>query len=395
LVVEGILRRRGGLSLYFCFADEAAAMTDVPSDRLPTPPRLRAIDMARGLALIGMLMVHFGPEDAPGVAGTVYGFGHGRASILFAVVAGIGMALLAESRAGTLDARLRLLTYAVLLLPLGLLLQRLDHSVAVIIQHYAGFFVFGAIVIGLSRATLLAMAATMTVLGPAVYFAGRLSWPAYFGRHSAELGDGPLQVLTALIVSGPYPLLTWSAPLLWGLWLGRQDLRGRALPWMLIAGGAGAALVALGVAAIVQGLFGDDPVRTDWQFLFVASAHSQMPLWIIQSVGVAMAAIGLCLALERRIGRAAIPLARLGAMTLSVYTVHILALTLMPDAVIHDDVEPATTAVAVFVVGAIIFAMAWTPLGRGPLEQVLHGTWMLIRGAPVRPDPVTIEPRKI
>jgi peptidoglycan/LPS O-acetylase OafA/YrhL len=62
--------------------------------------RVRGIDVARALAVVGMVMVHIGPVrmEGSGLVGAAYRLPHGRASILFVVVAGIGVSLLAGDR---------------------------------------------------------------------------------------------------------------------------------------------------------------------------------------------------------------------------------------------------------------------------------------------------------
>jgi hypothetical protein len=52
--------------------------------------------------VLGVIMVHFGPTPVPDAAlGNLYGVSHGRASILFALLAGVGVALLVgAARAG-------------------------------------------------------------------------------------------------------------------------------------------------------------------------------------------------------------------------------------------------------------------------------------------------------
>lgn len=57
--------------------------------------RLRGIDAARAIAVLGMVTVHFGPRPAPDTTFVgLYGISHGRASVLFVLLAGVGVALL-------------------------------------------------------------------------------------------------------------------------------------------------------------------------------------------------------------------------------------------------------------------------------------------------------------
>ncbi len=55
--------------------------------------RLHGVDAARAIAVLGMVMVHVGPTSAPDTAlGNLYGVSHGRASVLFVLLAGVGVA---------------------------------------------------------------------------------------------------------------------------------------------------------------------------------------------------------------------------------------------------------------------------------------------------------------
>jgi uncharacterized membrane protein len=61
-----------------------------------SPARLRGIDAARGLALLGMLAVHLLPSrDDDGAISLSYRLASGRAAATFAVLAGVGLALAA------------------------------------------------------------------------------------------------------------------------------------------------------------------------------------------------------------------------------------------------------------------------------------------------------------
>src|ERR687894_682212 len=138
--------------------------------------RLRGVDAARAVAVLGMVMVHFGPFPAPDTAlGNLYGLSHGRASVLFALLAGVGVALLTAGRSGgrTSLTRGRLVLRGALLLPLGLWLQDFEHGALVILQYYGIYFVFVAFVLTLPDRWLLAGGAAVLVAGPLVYLWGQ------------------------------------------------------------------------------------------------------------------------------------------------------------------------------------------------------------------------------
>jgi uncharacterized membrane protein YeiB len=346
----------------------------VAPPRAPVRRRIPGIDLARALAILGMLMVHVGPTDAGGVAGTLYGLSHGRAAILFGLLAGVGVSLLASSRSTSpTQARVRLVWRAAVLLPLGLGLQRLDHNVFVILQDYSLLFLLGALVIGVGDRWVLVLAGTSWVVGSVGYLWGQIAWPEAFVRSAAAWGDPGGELLHRLVLSGPYPMITWSAPFLVGVWLGRRDLRARGVRLRMVAVGA---LVAAAAHLISWGLttvLGDPGEDPGWGRLVVAEAHSQLPLWLLGATGSAVLLLGACLWLGDAAGRWVWPMVAVGQLAFTVYVGHLLALHLENDALTADEPGPAMVLVLGFTLVAMVLATAWRAvLSRGPLEVVLH-----------------------
>jgi uncharacterized membrane protein YeiB len=343
--------------------------------------RLAGVDVARALALIGMLMVHFGPKGETDILGRLYALPHGRASVLFVLVAGVGIALLSSSPEKHADARLRLLCFALFLLPLGLLLEGLRHPVAIILHHYAVFFLLGIAAMGLSKRWLGVLAAAWTLIGPLIFYAGMMVAPSAFDRESAELGGSIVSIVSALLFTGPYPLLVWGAPLLWGLWIGRHDLRDRRLRWAMMGIGVGLAAWTYVASELLFAWVGEPGETPDWRFVFAHSAHSEMPLWIIGALGSAIFVLGGVLELADRFPRVAAPLAALGQMALTIYVVQILVLTAAAPLVHQDAVLPAIVSVVTFTLLTTLYAMAWRQtVGRGPVEQLMHALWLWADG---------------
>ena len=246
-----------------------------------------------------MVMVHVGPFDvAPGAAGWLYRLTYGRASILFVTLAGVGVSLLAGDRSQQrLSRALWQIAWRVaIFLPLGLYLQELDTPVAVILQYYAAYYVVAAAALRLSDRVLLTIIAVWTVVGPVLWLLGD------HDRGVAEPGD-VLAVASGLWVDGIYPVLTWGPAILFGVWLGRRDLRSTRTRWLLLAGGMGAAAVAYGGSELLRALFGQPVGDAGFDRLLLAEGHSGMPLNIIGAVGVATALLGACLLLTSALPR--------------------------------------------------------------------------------------------
>jgi uncharacterized membrane protein YeiB len=112
-------------------------------------------------------------------------------------------------------------------------------------------------------------------------------------------------------------------------------------------------------------------VETDTPMhLLGASEHTGTPFEILGSTGVAITLVVLLLvATERRPGIWR-PVAAVGTMGLTVYTLHVVAIGAL--GLRSGPGEPAHI-LPMSVGGAIVFALVWTRfVRRGPLEQLLH-----------------------
>lgn len=336
--------------------------------------RIRGIDIARALAIVGMLAVHIGPTDGPGLGGWLYASSHGRASILFILVAGVGVTLLTGS-AGSSRARPRLTLAwrAVLLLPLGLALQELDHGVHVILQNYALLFALAMLAGWLGDRWLIALAIISASLGPLVYLWGRSHDPDVFDRSSTSVTDAPGEIVHGLVLSGPYPLIIWVAPFLLGIWLGRRDLRStRSRAWLVVAGAATTVAAAL-TSHLLGRVLGATASPGEPGRLAAAEPHSQMPLWLIGATGSAVLLLGLSLLLADAAPRASWPLVATGQLAVTAYVAHLIALHAAPELLTSDQVGQATILVVAFTASILVAATLWRrDHARGPLELALR-----------------------
>jgi uncharacterized membrane protein len=353
--------------------------------------RLRGIDAARAIAVLGMVMVHFGPSPRPTtLLGDLYGVSHGRASVLFALLAGVGVALLVGGRSrgqSTIRrpiflARGRLIFRGVLLLPLGLWLQQLDHGAYVILQYYAVYFLFAALVLTLPDRWLLAGGAAVLVGGPLIYLWGSMAEPAWFSGDPASLDNPTGKIIRDLLLAGKYPLITWAAPLLVGLWIGRRDLAVPAVRWWLLSLGLAVAVAAaLASDWLTATLVGSLEGRRDPGFavLFTDAPHNQMPLWMLGSIGSACAVLGGMLLLADRLPRVTWPLVATGQVALTVYVGHLLLLDTFPELLKRGTVPEAALSVGVFMLLAVAASTLWRAvLPRGPLEATLAAPWWIV-----------------
>jgi uncharacterized membrane protein YeiB len=341
--------------------------------------RIRGIDAARALAIVGMAMVHFGPTDGDDLAGSLYRVTHGRASVLFALLAGVGVALLAGDRSPGRLAELdrRLVFRAAVLLPLGLALQMLPGSIAVILQFYALYFLVAALAARMADRWVLTVAVVAWVAGPVVVVVAELSRPGWFGNPPVTLAewDQPLVVVRELLLTGNYPVVVWTAPVLFGVWLGRRDLRAAAVWWRMAVGGLAAGAVAYLVEPIAR-LWWTVPDDVGFGRLVVTQPHSLMPMWMLQATGAAVVVLVVCLVACEKWPRSTWPAVATGQVAFSVYVVHLLLVGYWPVWFIREAVGDAVLTVGRFALLTVACAVAWrAALARGPLEMLMNLPW--------------------
>jgi uncharacterized membrane protein YeiB len=341
--------------------------------------RISGIDAARAVAIIGMVMVHFGRGvSGPAPLLRLYGLSSGRASILFVLLAGLGASLLAGDRsvARRRTVWARLAFRAAVLLPAGLALQLLDHGALVILQQYAFLFLVAATAVPLSDRALLGGGLTVATLAPLLYLAAWQWQPQWFTGHTAVITDPPLVIIRDLLLTGAYPVITWTAPLLFGMWLGRQDLRLPVVRWRTVIVGSVVAVTAWGTSRALIALLGIPETRPTWLQLILDEPHSQMPLWLIGSMGSAAAVLGLALVAVDRWPRITWPLVAMGQLALTIYVGHLIALALWPGLFIRGDFFPAMMSVIRFSIVVVFASVAWRRFfSRGPLEAALRLPW--------------------
>lgn len=402
--------------------------TDSASDRrtgatsVATRGRLVGLDVARCLALLGMVTTHvLEPRTPTGELALGQAVAGGRASALFAVLAGVSLALLSGRTTpprGTAWLRISIgvAIRAVLIAALGLWLGGLDSGIAVILTYYGLLFCLGIPFLLLGARSLAVLAAVWVVAGPVISHLVRPSLPERgFASPNLDQLEQPWHLLAELTFTGYYPAVPWLAYLLAGMAIGRADLRNTRVVAAFTALGA---LLALGAAwlsdrltadpevqrrlleampgstwqplrnEIQQGMYGSTPTGGAWEWLLVGVPHSATPFDLAATIGSSLLVIGGCLLAMRLLtlrpgflGYVGSELVRIafgaGAMTLTLYTLHVLMKS--PDVPPADVPETYDVHLVVLLGIGALFALLSR---RGPLEWAvgLPGRWLRQRG---------------
>jgi uncharacterized membrane protein len=391
-------------------ADRRAA-TGAPPGRpsASAKERIVGLDLARGVALIGMLAVHvfytFDSNGSPSLATTVAA---GRSAATFATVAGVGIALLtggrrtlgglerAESAAGIAG---RALMIGLIGLTLGYVTTAAGLPDYVILVYYAAMFLLAIPLLGLRTRALVFASLAFAVIGPVVVSAADLVPDRSFGI-DPRLGDlvhHPAALALEMALSGAYPVVAWLAYICAGLAIGRLDLTSRRVALWMVAGGLALATAAWWASSVLLFQLGglrqlraaappgtawtdaqllwDPPAGiSSWWWLAGRAPHSTTPFDMFHTLGAAVAVLGAALLLSRvaLVRRLLRPIADAGSMVLTLYVGHLLVLsTGVLDAHPHAQFVLLLAALIAFAVGWRRYA------GRGPLERVV--SWAAAR----------------
>lgn len=228
-------------------------MPSAPAPR--SANRLIGLDIARGLAVLGMVTAHVGMigKDLSSFDGWL-SVANGRSSILFATLAGVSLGILTGGRTpysgvAALQARTRILVRSALLLVVGGALALLGTYVSLIVAYYAVWFVLALPFTKLRARTLLILGPIVGVLGAvAIPYVGDLLYRFGF---DTEVGNAH-GLVPEVMLAGTYPGLMWMGFVLTGLGLSRLDpTKLKTLVTMVIAG-AFFAVVGYGGSALLQ-----------------------------------------------------------------------------------------------------------------------------------------------
>ncbi len=382
--------------------------------------RLLGVDAARGVALIGMMSVHLVPATTGAGVGaasvsSAFLVASGRASALFAVLAGVSLALAtgaAHPPTGTAlaAARRSVAARAGVVAAVGMTLGLFPTGLAIILVHYGLLFCVALPFLGCRTRTLVAWATGWLLLSPLLAHVLRAAVDVDRGPQPswAWLLLDPVSSVVQVGLTGYYPVLQWTGYLLVGLAVGRSGLRaggaGRRSAVALLAGGTALALAAKGASwlllgplggrealqtavppgstvastgldvSLLTGMFGTTPT-TSWWWLAVSAPHSGTSLDLLHTTGTALAVLGAALLTAGVAERAGIVvsglirvLGALGSVPFTVYTAHALA-RMLPDA-LGLDVDPYQVLAVHVLVAAVAATLVRASGRRGPLEAL-------------------------
>lgn len=364
--------------------------------------RITGLDVARGIALIGMVAVHTLPsKDPDGTMSPTFWLAAGNAAALFATLAGVGLAFISggQNRASGLKlriARKRLFIRSALIFLLGITINQVFSPVVFnILPFYGLLFLVAVFFIGMRLPWLVVSTALTIIVMPIFVFVfNHNSDTEQLGNVTfVDFVQTPLESINTLLFTGAYPVATWFFYILVGMIIGRLQLKLMAtqalLPFFGLVTALGTWIISYvgiwfagGWEAMVKAepqlstdeveqfiVFGAEfdylPSNT-WAWGLIMAPHANTALSILHSAGVAVFVLGLCLLLCRFIPHQISPLALVGSMTLTLYIGHQLFMTY------NTIAAPSMLLFLTQLSFGVTLAYIWTRFTRqGPLEWLV------------------------
>ena len=346
--------------------------------------RLIGLDLARGLAICGMIIVHFHVIlRGPTATGYFLKALDGRPATLFMLLAGVGLSLLLKGRSpDTTYVRRLLLKRGLFLLAVGYL--NLIVWPGDILRVYGVSFCIAVLLVSLSRRGL-----ALTALGFVFGFLLLLSFVDFAENWDFETltyNDlwSPAGNIRHLFFDGFRSVLPWTGVLVLGMLIGRMTLWNPVWQKRVIASGAALYFAAeffsrfaLRRAQNHPDVLADAELLEVVTILFSTESLPALPLFLLSSIGSALFFLGVSLTLAQKFPTL-IPvraIVSVGQMAFTWYLGHIYGGALVLYAVgwtTESSAVATVSAIAYFGVIAML-SMAWRRRRqRGPLEKLLR-----------------------
>lgn len=351
--------------------------------------RIAGIDIARALAVLGMILVNFKVvlwDWSSGPKWLVNGFSffEGKAAATFVVLAGVGISLLSQKARATGDVsalkekRGLLLKRALFLFVGGLLYTPLWPAD---ILHFYGLYIAVAafLLAAPSRRLWIIAAGAVPVFIILFYLipystGWNFSTLTYLDLWTAE------GMVRHMFYNGFHPVFPWIFFLLFGMWLGRRDLTGpKTLKKYLLRGLATLVMVelfsktamswfpfeSLGISPLLVGIItGTSPMPP-------------MPLYLVSGTATAVTVICACIHLTKNGPRPWMkPLIHTGQMAFSLYIFHVIIGMGIPEEfglLNKNSLETVAVYVLLFSALSILIAHYYRKkFKRGPVESFMR-----------------------
>jgi len=351
--------------------------------------RIGGIDVARALAIIGMIIVNFKMvfgQEGTGWLKTIASLFDGKAAATFVVLAGVGIAFMTNSSYRNRDteqllkARNKIIKRALLLVVIGL-------SYIVIwpadILHFYGIYMLLTLLFITSKPKYSLIFALLLIFCYPILMSiinYDIGWD--FTTYNYE-GFWTLNgFVRNLFYNGFHPVIPWTAFMLIGLWFGRQNLRDTRF----VQKALGVSFIVFIITNLVSHFSisllaeGDKSTAIELSQVLGTSPMPPLPIYMLSGSSIAIAIICGCILLTNKFENSNFikALIKTGQLALTFYVAHVIIGMGAPELFSNTPLGEYSLQFSIvyallFSLGCIAFAVLWLKYKKiGPLEWMLR-----------------------
>jgi uncharacterized membrane protein YeiB len=351
--------------------------------------RIIGIDVARALAVIGMIIVNFKVVFGENGLSWVKSFASifdGKAAATFVVLAGVGLALMTNSAIKNKDqnklkiARRRILKRALFLFIVGI--SYVAIWPADILHFYGIYMAITILLLTSKERTLIATAITLIVAFPILmtFWNYETGWDfTTLDYHGFWTVKG---FMRNLFFNGFHPVIPWTAFMLFGYWFGKQDLHNdkfiKKTFWI-------SSIIFVSIQALSYSFIsflseGNQETAKELTEILGTNPMPPLPIYMFNGIAIAFAIISACIIIAKRFENNKIidALDKTGQLALTFYVAHVIIGMGIIDAMNpakmgNYSVEFSVVYALVFSLLCIVFAVIWRKYKTsGPLEWIMR-----------------------
>ncbi len=350
--------------------------------------RLNGIDVARALAVIGMILVNFkmvfGNQGEGWLKAIVTVF-DGKAAATFVVLAGVGIAFATNSAIANKDTqklkdkKKGLLKRALLLFVIGL--SYIAIWPADILHFYGIYMLISLVLLDKKPTVVFITALSMIFIYPLLMFL--INYDSGWDFESFEYASfwGLEGFIRNLFYNGFHPVIPWTAFMLIGIWLGRQDLHDDKFvkKALLVSISIFILMKLISVISINALSQGDEVVALELSQILSTSPMPPLPIYMISGSSIAVFIISSCLLISKKFNSHFViqSLTKTGQLALTFYLAHVvlgmgLVEVLSPTPFGEFSLQFSVIYALLFSLCCIIFAVLWSSyFQQGPFEWIM------------------------
>ena len=351
--------------------------------------RIIGIDVARALAVIGMIIVNFKVvfgENGQSLVKSFASIFDGKAAATFVVLAGVGIALMTNSAINHRDkakikvARIRIVKRAFFLFIIGI--SYITIWPADILHFYGIYTAITMILLTCKENTILFSGISIIVVYPIL-----ITVLNYETGWSFDTLDYPdfwtiKGFIRNLFFNGFHPVMPWTAFMLFGYWFGKQDLRSdkfvKKTFWLSTIIFISIQVVSyLSISILSEG---NPETALELTEIFGTNPMPPLPIYMFNGIAIAFALISACILTAKKFKNSFIidALNKTGQLALTFYVAHVIIGMGIIEAIDSSkmgnySIEFSITYALGFSLFCIVFAVIWRKYKKyGPLEWLMR-----------------------